>query len=257
MRDIFSAMVLRKHSISYYQCADCGLLQTEEPYWLEEAYSEAISDADTGLVMRNVSLASKLTNLIYLQLDPRASYLDIAGGYGMLTRLMRDHGFDYYWDDTYCRNLMARGFEAGNASNRFNGLSAFEVLEHIHDPLTFIKSNFGKYGCQTLIFTTELYEGEFAPPADWWYYAFNSGQHITFYQRKTFETIAKALGVSFYSVNGLHILTDQPVRITTWLTLITGRLAPIYATYVRRILGSLTLDDHFRLIGEPPKQRSH
>jgi len=30
--------VLGKYEVAYYECGQCGSLQTEEPYWLEEAY---------------------------------------------------------------------------------------------------------------------------------------------------------------------------------------------------------------------------
>ncbi|MDM9385348.1 hypothetical protein QUB80_32355 [Chlorogloeopsis sp. ULAP01] len=41
--------------MTYYFCEESGLLKTEKPYWLDEAYQEAIADTDTGLVRRNIS----------------------------------------------------------------------------------------------------------------------------------------------------------------------------------------------------------
>ncbi|MCX5871007.1 MAG: class I SAM-dependent methyltransferase [Deltaproteobacteria bacterium] len=247
MHNVFSAKLLKKYEVSYRQCLDCGLLQTEEPYWLEEAYGEAIAVADTGLVMRNFSLASKLAVLLYQCFDQRGTYLDIAGGYGMLARLMRDYGFDYFWDDKYCQNLLARGFEADKSTKTFAALTAFEVLEHLHDPLVFIREKLDQYKCRTLIFTTELYEGVQPPAKDWWYYSFNTGQHISFYQQKTLERLAKRLGLNFYSLHGLHILTDKAIRITPLLRIMTGRLSLFMALFIRRRLGTLTLSDHFML----------
>ena len=37
-----TAKVLQKYNVDYFQCSNCGFVQTEEPYWLDEAYSEAI-----------------------------------------------------------------------------------------------------------------------------------------------------------------------------------------------------------------------
>ena len=116
MRYAFSAELLIKHQVLFSQCSECYFLQSEEPYWLDEAYADAIAVADTGLVMRNISLAAKLAPLLYLRFDPRAAFVDVAGGYGMLTRLMRDYGFNFYWDDKFCANLLAR--EIGRASCR-------------------------------------------------------------------------------------------------------------------------------------------
>ena len=67
-----------------------------------------IADADTGLVSRNLGIARRLAGLLYFGFDPKARYLDFAGGYGLLTRLMRDRGFNFYWHDLYCENVFAR-----------------------------------------------------------------------------------------------------------------------------------------------------
>jgi len=34
------------------------------------------------------------------------------------------------------------------------------------------------------IFTTELFEGTPPAPSHWWYYSFETGQHIAFFQRR-------------------------------------------------------------------------
>ena len=246
MTSAFSATLLRKYQVFYYRCPQCGLLQTEEPYWLDEAYSDAIAVSDTGLVRRNISIAAKLVALIYFELDVKGAYLDVAGGYGMMTRLMRDFGFDFYWSDKYCRNLLARGFEADKANVPFYALTAFEVLEHVRDPLAFITEVMGNYGSRTLVFSTALYEGN--PPAnDWWYYAFDTGQHISFYQPQTLQCIAERLGLNFYSAHGVHMLTDMPVNKRRF-DLLTGRLAYPIALYVKCRIPSRTLPDHYALM---------
>ena len=93
-RQQFFRTILNKYQIAYFYCGACGFLQTEEPYWLEEAYESAIANADTGLVQRNIYLSRMLSTLLFFEFDRQGKYLDFAGGYGMLTRLMRDAGFD-------------------------------------------------------------------------------------------------------------------------------------------------------------------
>ena len=245
----FVAKVLKKYDVGYHQCKQCGLIQTDEPYWLEEAYSDAICRADTGVAMRNYLTASKLSVFLYRNFERDAAFLDVAGGYGLLTRLMRDYGFDYYWEDIYCENLVARGFEKDKSSAPFAAMTAIEVMEHLPDPKTFVEEIFSQNKCRTLIFTTELYKEDDCPDLNWWYYTFNTGQHIAFYKAETFQTLAKTLNLNFYSVNGLHILTDQSLKISPFLRSTTGRLSMLLSPLVRWKQGSLTVKDQMQMLG--------
>ena len=79
--NIFSAKILNKNNIKYYYCDHCGFLQTEEPYWLNEAYSDPISIIDTGIMARNIG-SSKITAVIlYFLFNKYGKFLDYGGGY--------------------------------------------------------------------------------------------------------------------------------------------------------------------------------
>ena len=80
-RNIFSAKILNTNNIKYFYCDYCGFLQTEEPYWLKEAYTNPISIIDTGIMSRNIS-SSKITAVIlYFLFNKFGKFLDFAGGY--------------------------------------------------------------------------------------------------------------------------------------------------------------------------------
>ena len=49
------ASLLKKHRVRYFRCGKCGFIQTETPYWLEEAYSSAIASQDVGIMSRNLT----------------------------------------------------------------------------------------------------------------------------------------------------------------------------------------------------------
>ena len=87
---IFSATVLKDNTAHYYHCPSCGFLQVGDPCWLEQAYQESISVLDTGIMQRNLHLARASSVILYFLFNRSGAFLDFAGGYGMLTRMMRD-----------------------------------------------------------------------------------------------------------------------------------------------------------------------
>jgi hypothetical protein len=157
---------------------------------------------------------------------------------------MRDVGYSFYWFDRYCENVLAKGFEFSRESLGCKTITAMEVLEHVSDPVNFIEESLSFASAEMLIFTTELYEGPPPTPGDWWYYTFETGQHISFYQRRTFEAIASRLGLKFASSRGIHILSRRSVS-ESWLRLATHPvLSRLGEIWVRRRLGSKTMADH-------------
>ena len=106
------AVVLGKYDVEYQRCQDCELIQTETPYWLPEAYDQAIISTDVGLIWRNQRFA-KITSRVLRHLFPKVERcIDYGGGYGMYTRMMRDLGHDFSHYDPHCENLFAKGMEA-------------------------------------------------------------------------------------------------------------------------------------------------
>ena len=246
----FNQTLLEKYEVSYFYCNNCGFLQTEEPYWLEEAYGSAIADADTGLVDRNVSISRMLSNSLYFLFKKDGKYLDIAGGYGMLTRLMRDIGFDFYWSDPYCGNILSKGFDLSTTTPPFDAITAFEVLEHVYDPLAFIQESFDKAKTSTIIFSTLLFSENPPNPSEWYYYSPKTGQHISFFQIKTLRFIAKKLSLNLYSCRGFHMLTDKKMSIPLTWVILTGHLYNVIGSCVKFAMrsNSKTLSDHYKML---------
>ncbi len=184
-------------------------MQTEKPYWLAEAYEESICITDTGMLARNTFLAQIMAVLLYFLFNKQASFVDYAGGYGVFVRLMRDKGFDFYWHDVYTNNIFAKGFEYCD-QKAIDLVSSFESFEHFVDPRKEIESMLAI--APSLLFTTQLLPNPIPQPNEWWYYACNQGQHISFYSVKTFEYLSQCYGLHFHSHWGIHLLTRKKIN---------------------------------------------
>jgi len=246
MTKSFENLVLDKYEAEYFQCPNCGFLQVKNPTWLEEAYSDAICATDIGLLNRNIHLSKKLTSFLYFNSDVTKPNLDVGGGLGVLTRLMRDNGLDFYWSDLYCENQFAQGFSREESQKSFESLSFFEVFEHLENPTNFLDELFSKYDFNSLIFSTELFHGEAPKPKDWWYYTFHTGQHIAFYQLKTLETIATKYGVNLYSHKGIHVFSKKKLnRFIVKLSL--GKFSNLIFPFINKILPSKLESDYLKI----------
>lgn len=229
-----NAKVLGRHKVTYYQYPACGFIQTEHPYWLEEAYSKTITTSDIGLISRNLAMADITKNVILLFHNPRGRYIDYGGGYGLFVRIMRDGGYDFHRHDPLCENLFAVGFEASSEVN-YDMLTAWEVFEHLVEPCVEIEKMLSF--SQEMLFSTGLLPAEPKPLGEWWYYGLEHGQHVSFYTRSSLEIIARKFGLQLVYSNGIcHWLRKEPVSPLlakavfslkhSWLRMLFPRRAP-------------------------------
>lgn len=210
MPEIFRTEILKKHRATYHRCEECGIIKPKEPTWLDEAYHEAITKTDIGLVSRNVHNRDLVTPILRRLHNDDASLLDVGGGYGMLCRLLRDRGWDCFTTDEYCENIFAKGHEP-KAQFKASTLLAFEVFEHVDDPMTFAREQISRYEPDTFIFSTLTHDWKI-PPLDWWYFAFETGQHISIHTKASLQKIAEGINWNYFPIsNDLHIFTKEPL----------------------------------------------
>jgi hypothetical protein len=205
------ATIMNRYRITYFVCAECGFMQSEDPYWLDESYSSAISSSDTGVIARNIVFSQISSVILSLLGKNNGRFLDFGGGYGIFTRMMRDKGFDFYWYDKYAQNLVARGFEGSIAGERYEALTSFENFEHLVEPMKELDLMLEL--TDTILFSTELLPEKIPQPDQWWYYCLEHGQHVSFFSARTLRFIAGSRSLELVS-NGknLHILSKKPIN---------------------------------------------
>lgn len=241
--------ILNKYLIRYFRCESCSFIQTENPYWLDEAYSDAITKSDIGLIGRNLQMAAPTRKLILTCLDPKGKFIDYGGGYGIFTRLMRDQGFDFYRHDPICKNLFADGFDAGPNIN-YTLLTAWEVFEHLENPLADIEEMLSY--SHNLFFSTILLPAIPQPLGEWWYYGVEHGQHIAFYSRKSLQVIAQKFGLKIHFSNGLlHFMGDPVLNPILIKFAFMKRLKWLQGMIQKNAPPSLLANDFQTLTGRP------
>lgn len=246
------AKVINKYVAKYLRCDVCGFVQITNSDWIDEAYANPIVQSDVGIVSRNLATASTTGLLIHSCFPQANSFVDYGGGYGLFVRLMRDRGFNFYRQDAYCDNLLARGFDAEtNGEAQYDLLTAFEVFEHLIEPIVEIQKmlTFSR----SIFFSTLLIPNPTPKLNEWWYYGLEHGQHVSLYTLPALKHIASRFKLNLISNgNSLHLLTEQKVSALLFRLICHARLARLMKLVVslHSSRKSLLADDYFELTGK-------
>jgi hypothetical protein len=210
----FKKQILEKYDVGFFQCENCGFLQTEKPFWLNESYQEAFTVLDVFLADRAIQFGQVTENVICNYLDTHKTFLDYGGGVGLMTRVMRDKGLDFYRQDKYAKNIFAPRFDiegVPDVERNFELITCFEVLEHLESPLEELERVFA-LGKNLLCSTVLQPSASKDDLISWYYLGAVHGQHISFYTEKSMELIAKQFGCRYYT-NGYHLHMFTPLEI--------------------------------------------
>jgi len=234
--ELFTATVLTNHRVKYYRCNETGFIQTEQPYWLDEAYSDAITALDIGLLSRNIQKVEVAQRVLRVIAEPTSRFLDFGGGYGIFVRLMRDRGYPFELFDTHCQPLFAKHHRLANLDfdcDHFGCVTAWEVFEHLVDPSRTI-AELLQISDRLLFSTVLVPEPCPASAKDWWYFTPETGQHISFFTLQSLQWIADQLGIRLYS-DGVanHLFSKEELSVNP---LATAK----WRSHVKRVMGRLS-----------------
>ena len=228
----------------YWICRRCSFVYARPATWLDRAYTSAIASTDTGAVVRGEWIARTLTAFAWLCGLRASRGLDVGGGHGLLVRMLRDRGLDFRWSDKYAENLFAKGFE--DDDSEYAWLTLVELFEHLVEPYDFLRRLIERYKPRCVFLTTELRPTR-VPPKDWWYWSFETGQHIGFAARSSLEVLAERLGYRLATHASTHLLyTKERDRLA--FRAACSRISQPLAMVASHILRPLTIDDHLKMV---------
>ena len=224
----FNKQILGKFDVKYFECLSCGSLQTEVPYWLNEAYGKSnLSDLDTGAVQRN--LHNLAACWVIVKLYNLKNVIDIGGGDGLLCRLLRDREINCYVKDKYSMPTYSQGFTEQNFENP-DLIISFEVLEHLQSPKVDLDDLFSTKP-KLLLVTTDIWQKQ---TDDWWYFMPESGQHVFFYSEKALTYIAHKYDYKLLICNGyiLFIKKISPIKNLIAKLILRGKIIKLMSGFV-------------------------
>lgn len=247
------SFILGRYSAELVACQRCGHEWFQSPGdWLEEAYASPIANTDTGIVARSLNIHRILSSFLCFSNDT-GKILDWGSGSGLLTRLLRDDGFDCIGLEPYTDPVLASRFTLRSQMEAihqgpYRAVIAIEVVEHLASPQEFFKQVLSL--TDTLVFSTEIVDRP-RYGNDWCYYSKETGQHISFFTHKSLSYLADLYSCNYASARnkGLHIITrkSSDLQLFWWIAgPKRGRILYPLSQILQKISGrhSLIMKDH-------------
>lgn len=207
---------LSGNPIYYERCRACGFTFTRhfDDYgpgdWKRDIYNEEYEQLDPEYDGHRAQRNAHFLRLLFRGHRDSLIGLDYGGGNGHTAQLLRLAGFNFDCHDPFGVSEMT------SAKYRtYNLVTAFEVLEHVPDPVSTLSSILD---CMTtgsaMIIIGTLSSDERIDDRlrlTWWYAAPRNG-HISLYSKRSLAVLAAKFGLHCVSPSaGTHIMSRSPV----------------------------------------------
>ncbi|MFO1316707.1 MAG: class I SAM-dependent methyltransferase [Burkholderiales bacterium] len=188
--------------VEYDVCEQCGFCFAPQLcQWSLDEFAERIYNSEYVRVDPDYADARPRANagLLQAMLDGdvlELRHLDYGGGNGLLSELMRGAGWQSASYDPFAdRDIDLREF------GRFDLVTAFEVFEHVPDPVRLVEELVSMLDVDGVIFfSTLLSDGSLrsGQKLDWWYASPRNG-HISLYSSASLSRLGAKHGLNFGS----------------------------------------------------------
>ena len=129
----------------------------------------------------------------------------------------------------------------------YDVLTSFEMFEHLVNPLETIQALSSL--ADTIVFSTALVPKGRPKTNEWWYFCLDHGQHVAFYTKESLRICAGKIGMNYYNLGNLHIMTKVKLPELKLHVLSNNRIRYLLSfVFPRR--RSLLGDDYFSLTGK-------
>ena len=216
--------------VLYFKCDSCSFVFTyffddfTDEQWRRFVYNEEYAEVDPAFMGVRLALNARLIRA-YLCASRRAQIvgLDFGGGNGVTAALLRNKGWAYDAFDPFGLNEVK-----AERIGKYNLCSAFEVFEHLPDPVSSLKSLLDKAapGRLMIIITTLVHDGFITDELrlTWWYAAPRNG-HVSLFSQAALRALAGRFGLQLTSSKGTHLLTRGLSQREASIFLLRGRAA--------------------------------
>lgn len=192
--------------VYYYHCPNCAFTFAPELMaWSKEEFESNIYNEEYGIVDPDY-LEARPTNNAKAIFDTFGEYykgakhLDYGGGNGLMSRIMREKG----WNSTSYDPFVNTDVNPADLG-KFDFITAFEIFEHVSDVNHLIKSLTTLMHPQSVVlFSTLISDTDIKPNQrlNWWYASPRNG-HISLFSKKSLSLLAESVNLKCGSFNSV------------------------------------------------------
>jgi len=195
-------------SVTYQHCEQCGFIYKEKKYHLDKAQEiEQYQRHNNSFESKGyVEMFERFINHHIKPLGIKGKALEFGSGPGPVLKEMLIQETDlevFDFDPFFNCNIEYR-------NHKFNLITSTEVVEHFYDPMKEFKhlADLLAPGGNLVIMTKfrNMSQKEFL---NWWYRI--DFTHVSFYHKRTFEYIAKELGLNIVFNNMENIIIFEKI----------------------------------------------
>jgi hypothetical protein len=92
---LFIMTIQAENQVELNSCSKCEFAFYPDQNWINQSFSDVLNSLDAGAADRTVIAADYLGVMLKSQKLSHGKFLDYGGGYGLLSRIMRDRGFNF------------------------------------------------------------------------------------------------------------------------------------------------------------------